>query len=72
MTDYHTREKRTNKPYETPPTRTGANQHGAKLSEAKIHRIKALLEAGQKQNAIAEIVGCSQGMVSHVKHGRRG
>jgi len=62
----------TNKPYKTPPVRTGTNQYGPKLSPTKIGRIKKMLTAGAKQNVIAKEVGCTQSMVSHVKHGRRG
>lgn len=61
-----------NRRYTKPPVRTGTNQYGPRLSPAKISRIKKLLDANMKQNAIAKEIGCTQSMVSHVKHGRRG
>ena len=55
------------------PRRSGRNQYGDKLSRDQIEEIRTLLITTKLTQAeIAAHIGCSQGMISHVKHGRRG
>jgi antitoxin component HigA of HigAB toxin-antitoxin module len=55
------------------PKRSGRNQYGDKLTPDKIEEIRTLLLTTKLTQAeIAAHIGCSQGMISHVKHGRRG
>jgi DNA-directed RNA polymerase specialized sigma subunit len=54
------------------PQRSGRNQHGDKVADDVIRQILYFIEFTNKtQTDIAIAVGCSQALVSQIKHKKR-
>jgi hypothetical protein len=52
------------------PSQQARNTRNTKLDEARVRQIHSMKENGEKHSAIAEEIGCSESLVSHVVTGR--